>query len=171
MNPSGSIIVSGSTENALRIWDPRTCNRIMKLKGHSENVKALVVSTDGSQVISGSSDGTIKLWSVGQQQCIQTIQVHSEGKFTEWQTDCIRCNSMCANVAGVWTLLVTDNFSHVISGSRDKRIYITELRNPSNSVLVCEESAPVLSLCYNIDQSGVWVCTITAMLNRRLINY
>lgn len=79
MNPSGSIIVSGSTENALRIWDPRTCNRIMKLKGHSENVKALVVSADGSQIISGSSDGTIKIWSVGQQQCIQTIQVHSEG--------------------------------------------------------------------------------------------
>lgn len=52
----------------------------MKLKGHSENVKALVVSVDGSQIISGSSDGTIKLWSVGQQQCIQTIQVHSEGK-------------------------------------------------------------------------------------------
>lgn len=80
MNPSGSIIVSGSTENALRIWDPRTCIRIMKLKGHSENVKALVVSVDGSQIISGSSDGTIKLWSVGQQQCIQTFQVHSEGK-------------------------------------------------------------------------------------------
>lgn len=80
MNPSGSIIVSGSTENALRIWDPRTCNRIMKLKGHSENVKALVVSADGSQIISGSSDGTIKLWSVGQQQCIQTIQVHTEGE-------------------------------------------------------------------------------------------
>lgn len=80
MNPSGSIIVSGSTENALRIWDPRTCNRIMKLKGHSENVKALVVSVDGSQIISGSSDGTIKLWSVGQQQCIQTIPVHSEGE-------------------------------------------------------------------------------------------
>lgn len=84
MNPSGSIIVSGSTENALRIWDPRTCNRIMKLKGHSENVKALVVSVDGSQIISGSSDGTIKLWSVGQQQCIQTIQVHSEGELY-WQ--------------------------------------------------------------------------------------
>lgn len=79
MNPSGSLIVSGSTENALRIWDPRTCNRIMKLKGHSENVKALVVSSDGSQVISGSSDGTIKLWSIGQQRCVQTLHVHNEG--------------------------------------------------------------------------------------------
>lgn len=36
---------------------------------------------------------------------------------------------------------------------------MTELRNPSNSVLVCEERAPVLSLCYNVDQTGVWTTT------------
>lgn len=136
MNPSGTIIVSGSTENTLRLWDPRTCNRLMKLKGHTENIKALVVSPDGQQVISGSSDGTIKEWSIGQQRCIQTIHVHTEG---------------------VWALLMTDSFSHVISGSRDMKIFITELRNPSNSILVCEESAPVLSLCYNFDQTGIWV--------------
>uniref|UniRef100_A0AAG5D7G6 WD repeat-containing protein 48 homolog n=1 Tax=Anopheles atroparvus TaxID=41427 RepID=A0AAG5D7G6_ANOAO len=138
MNPSGTIIVSGSTENTLRIWDPRTCNKIAKLKGHTENVKALVVSEDGTQVVSGSSDGKIKLWSIGQQRCIQTISVHSEG---------------------VWCLLMTDGFSHVISGSRDRKIVMTELRNPSNSVLICEERAPVLSMCYNIDQTGVWATT------------
>lgn len=138
MNPSGTIIVSGSTENTLRIWDPRTCNKIAKLKGHTENVKALVVSEDGTQVVSGSSDGKIKLWSIGQQRCIQTISVHSEG---------------------VWALLMTENFSHVISGSRDKKIVMTELRNPTNSVLICEERAPVLSLCYNIDQTGIWATT------------
>lgn len=80
MNPSGTIIVSGSTENTLRIWDPRSCNKIAKLKGHTENVKALVVSDDGTQVVSGSSDGKIKLWSIGQQRCVQTISAHSEGK-------------------------------------------------------------------------------------------
>lgn len=136
MNPSGSVIVSGSPENVLRIWDPRTCNRMVKLKGHLANIKALVVSNDGSQILSGSSDGTIKLWSIAQQQCIQTIKVHEEG---------------------VWSLLVTENFSHVISGSRDKKICMTEIRNPSNSIVVCEESAPVLSMCYSFDQLGIWV--------------
>lgn len=162
MNPSGSIIVSGSTENALRIWDPRTCNRIMKLKGHSENVKALVVSSDGSQIISGSSDGSIKVWSVGQQQCIQTIQVHSEGELYSQLTKLVFVDvnfQFCVFSfhLGVWALLVTESFSHVISGSRDKKIIMTDIRNPTSSVLVCEESAPVLSLCYNIDQTSIWV--------------
>ena len=50
MNPSGTVIVSGSTEKVLRVWDPRTCQKLMKLKGHTENVKALVLSKDGTQV-------------------------------------------------------------------------------------------------------------------------
>ena len=32
MNPSGTVIVSGSTEKVLRVWDPRTCAKLMKLK-------------------------------------------------------------------------------------------------------------------------------------------
>lgn len=69
-------------------------------------------------------------------------------------------------LSGVWALLVNENFSHVISGSRDKKVFITELRNPSNSILVCEEFAPVLSLCYNIDQTGVWVCFLLNSLHK-----
>ncbi|CAC5382743.1 WDR48 [Mytilus coruscus] len=32
MNPPGSVIVSGSTEKVLRVWDPRTCQKLMKLR-------------------------------------------------------------------------------------------------------------------------------------------
>ncbi|XP_078510279.1 uncharacterized protein LOC144769955 [Lissotriton helveticus] len=42
MNPMGTVIVSGSTEKVLRVWDPRTCAKLMKLKGHTDNVKALL---------------------------------------------------------------------------------------------------------------------------------
>lgn len=79
MNTSGTILISGSTEKVLRVWDTRKSECIMKLIGHTDNVKALVVSRDGTQCLSGSSDGTIKLWSLGQQQCIQTLRIHKEG--------------------------------------------------------------------------------------------
>jgi len=110
----------------------------MKLRGHTENVRCLVVSPDGNQVVSGSSDGTIKVWNLGQQRCVQTIHVHKEG---------------------VWSLLMSENFQYIISGSRDRNIIVTEMRNPTNKTLVCEEQAPVLSLGYNIDKTGVWATT------------
>lgn len=138
MNPPGTILVSGSTEKVLRVWDPRNCSRLMKLKGHADNVKALVVSRDGTQCVSGSSDGTIKLWSLSQQRCVSTIRVHSEA---------------------VWALLATENFSHIISGGRDRLVIITELRNPDNFMIVCEETAPILKLCFTADQTGIWVST------------
>ncbi|CAH1174064.1 unnamed protein product [Phaedon cochleariae] len=136
MNPSGSIIVSGSTEKALRLWDPRTCAKLFKLKGHADNVKALVVSKDGTQCLSGSSDGSIKLWNLGSQRNIQTIRVHSDS---------------------VWALLATENFSHAISGGRDKKVIMTDLKNISNSIIVCVEEAPILKMCFTADQQAVWV--------------
>lgn len=138
MNPTGSIIVSGSTEKALRLWDPRTCAKLFKLKGHSDNVKALVVSRDGNQCLSGSSDGSIKLWNLGSQRCVQTILVHTDS---------------------VWALLATESFSHVISGGRDKKVIMTDLKNTANSITVCIEDAPILKMCFTADHQAVWVST------------
>ncbi|CAG9864987.1 unnamed protein product [Phyllotreta striolata] len=138
MNPSGSIIVSGSTEKILRIWDARTCAKLYKLTGHQDNVKALVVSRDGTQCLSGSSDGSIRLWNLGAQRCVQIIQVHTDS---------------------VWALLATETFSYVISGGRDKKVIMTDLKNPSNSIIVCNEEAPILKMCFTADRQAIWVST------------
>ena len=62
MNSSGTVIVSGSTEKVLRVWDPRTCMRQMKLKGHTDIVKALMLNRDGTQVsLSATTTTTITL--------------------------------------------------------------------------------------------------------------
>ncbi|CAF4658516.1 unnamed protein product, partial [Rotaria magnacalcarata] len=42
MNPSGTVLASGSPENVIRVYDPRTCTLLMKLKGHTDNIRALV---------------------------------------------------------------------------------------------------------------------------------
>ena len=34
----------------LRVWDPRTCNKVMKLKGHADNVKTVILNGDGTEV-------------------------------------------------------------------------------------------------------------------------
>ncbi|CAB1349755.1 unnamed protein product [Coregonus sp. 'balchen'] len=148
MNQMGTVIVSGSTEKVLRVWDPRTCAKLMKLKGHTDNVKSLLLNRDGTQCLSGSSDGTIRLWSLGQQRCIATYRVHDEG---------------------VWALQVNEAFTHVYSGGRDRKIYCTDLRNPDLRVLICEEKAPVLKM--ELDRSAdpptaLWVSTTKSTVNK-----
>ena len=34
----------------LRVWDPRSGAKVMKLKGHTDNVRALLLNRDGSSV-------------------------------------------------------------------------------------------------------------------------
>ncbi|TSK16080.1 WD repeat-containing protein 48 [Bagarius yarrelli] len=148
MNQMGTVIVSGSTEKVLRVWDPRTCAKLMKLKGHTDNVKSLLLNRDGTQCLSGSSDGTIRLWSLGQQRCIATYRVHDEG---------------------VWALQVNEAFTHVYSGGRDRKVYCTDLRNPDIRVLICEEKAPVLKM--ELDRSAdppsaIWVSTTKSTVNK-----
>ena len=58
MNDAGTVLVAGSTERVIRIWDPRTGDKHRKLKGHTDNVKALLINSDGTQV---SFDHFIKL--------------------------------------------------------------------------------------------------------------
>jgi WD repeat-containing protein 48 len=41
MNEFGTVVVAGSTENALRVWDPRSCQKVAKLRGHTDNIRAL----------------------------------------------------------------------------------------------------------------------------------
>ena len=129
----------------LRVWDPRSCGKLMKLKGHSDNVKALVLNRDGTQCLSGSSDGTIKLWSLGQQRCIATYSCHEEG---------------------VWALQPNESFTQVISSGRDANIFMTDLRQTDKHTLVCRETEPVLRLdlgvvfTFNIVQSSfppLWI--------------
>ena len=147
MNQSGTVIVSGSTEKVLRIWDPRTCQKLMKLRGHSENVRSLLVNRDGTQVLSASSDGTIRLWSLGQQRCITTLRIHDDG--------------------GVWCLASNDSFNTVYSGGRDKKIFITDLRSERHA-LFCEETAPVLRIVLLPD--SLWLSTTDSSLKNWPLN-
>lgn len=152
MNAAGTVMVAGSTERALRVWDPRTCEKKMKLKGHTDNVKALLVNRDGTQVLSGSSDGTIRLWSLGQQRCIATMRLHSEG---------------------VWALAAAEgdsvaSFTRVFSAGRDRRVVCTDLRDPDGSrYVVCEESAPILKLTVDTrdDREQIFVATTNSQVN------
>jgi WD repeat-containing protein 48 len=49
-DPFGRTIASGSPERVIRLWDPRTGKRTGKLVGHTDNIRAILLSEDGRYV-------------------------------------------------------------------------------------------------------------------------
>ncbi|KAJ2372550.1 hypothetical protein IW150_004066, partial [Coemansia sp. RSA 2607] len=74
----GSLVVSGSPENVVRIWDTRSGRQVATLSGHTDHIRAVLLSADSELVLSGSSDTTVKLWSMRMRRCLSTFAHHSD---------------------------------------------------------------------------------------------
>lgn len=48
--PSGSLIGAGTPERIIRIWDPRSRKQVSRLGGHTDNIRAVLISDEGKWV-------------------------------------------------------------------------------------------------------------------------
>jgi WD40 repeat protein len=63
-SPDGETIVSGSSDQTVRVWDTKTGVEVYQLVGHTDPVYAVAYSPDGTRIVSGSADQTIQQWYV-----------------------------------------------------------------------------------------------------------
>jgi WD40 repeat protein len=63
-SPDGKRIVSGSSDNTLKVWDAQTGQETLTLKGHYDRVLSVSFSPDGKRIVSGSYDKTLKVWDI-----------------------------------------------------------------------------------------------------------
>ncbi|KAJ2881789.1 hypothetical protein IWW38_005747, partial [Coemansia aciculifera] len=77
-NTQGSLVVSGSPEKLIRVWDTRVGHQLTTLSGHTDHIRAVLLSADSELVLSGSSDSTVKLWSMRMRRCLSTFAQHSD---------------------------------------------------------------------------------------------
>lgn len=137
-------VVAGSTDRSISVYDLRTGERVVRLRGHSDSIRCVCLKHDGTQMLSGSTDTTVKLWDLRQERCIQSYDSYTSDS--------------------IWALAADRNFDRFLSGGRDGSVWQFCLRNHSGDNVV-EQSGSigrfnmVLDLAMTEDKSAVWVST------------
>jgi len=84
---SGSgMLVSGSADCTVRVWDVVNKKQVAALEGHTAGVECMVVvgggsssGNGGARVVSGSWDGTVRVWDVDNQSVVRVLTGHAAG--------------------------------------------------------------------------------------------
>lgn len=136
---TGNIIGVAFSSKTPKILDRRTKeDQIADLKGHSEHVRRIKVSSDGKKCITASSDTHVILWDIGEQRAITTFSLHNDS---------------------VFSLCVVDDFARAYTGGKDKCVFETDLRTGvSNRVI--EEENPILDVLPRDEE--LWISTVSS---------
>lgn len=58
----GKLLVTGSHDRSVRVWDVTSGKALFSFQGHTGQVTAIAVRPDGRQAASGGDDGAVRLW-------------------------------------------------------------------------------------------------------------
>ena len=132
-SPDGKYVVSGCSDNTVRIWDVITGDNIHVLKGHTGVVHSAAFSPDGKSVISGSEDDTIRIWDVASP---TWFEKHTLKKKNVPTTE------------GIFSVAFNPDEIFVASGGRDKTVRIWDTTY-KDEVHILEHSDAVVSLAFS----------------------
>jgi WD40 repeat protein len=170
------VLLSGSRDKTIKIWDLRTNTCIVTLEGHTEGISSLVLRD--ATLISGSYDKTIKIWDLRTNTCIATLEGDakvlslalkeatlfsgcSDATIKIWD---LRTNTCTATLSGhtcVDNSLVSKDTT-LFSGSTDETIKIWDLKTNTCTATLKGHTREISSLALRDATlfSGSWDKTI-----------
>lgn len=83
----GNLLVSGSYDNTMRLWNIETGRLIHLMEGHTQRVYSVVLDIDNRRCMSGSMDSTVRIWSLDDGSCLNVL----EGKMAPPSNPCDKC--------------------------------------------------------------------------------
>ncbi|CAD0038341.1 unnamed protein product [Aureobasidium pullulans] len=119
------VILTGSDDTNINVYDTRTGVLRRKLEGHEGGVWAL--QYEGDTLVSGSTDRSVRIWDIPSGKCLQTFQGH---------TSTVRCLVILKPVkigtAADGSPIMMPKEPLIITGSRDSTLRVWKLPRPDD---------------------------------------
>ncbi|KAH8712014.1 F-box/WD repeat-containing protein pof1 [Phaeosphaeriaceae sp. PMI808] len=132
------ILVTGSYDATVKIWDIKTGQEIRTLTGHTQGIRCL--QFDDSKLITGSLDNSIKVWNWRTGQLIKTLHVHTNGVIGLHMADKLLASGSSDN-----TIMVHDfkNFNRIRLQGHTDWVNSVKLDPPSRTLLSASDDMTV----------------------------
>ena len=131
----GELLVSGSYDKTVKLWDMQTGGVIKTFYGHMMRVLSVSISVDFVRIVSGSGDSTVRLWDIQTGGCLciiwqetivysvsfcpfnpQRILSMTSGKIWEWDID---GHEVPSTYDGSWIIFSPDHTQFALCNERD----------------------------------------------------
>nr|XP_031861466.1 uncharacterized protein CI109_003070 [Kwoniella shandongensis]KAA5528538.1 hypothetical protein CI109_003070 [Kwoniella shandongensis] len=76
-NPSYPVLITGSYDRSVRVWNLDSGEEVRVLRGHTRAVRAL--QFDQMLLFTGAMDGTVRMWNWRAGECLRVMDGHSDG--------------------------------------------------------------------------------------------
>ncbi|KAK7492611.1 hypothetical protein BaRGS_00016090 [Batillaria attramentaria] len=120
----GKLLVAGSDEPVVRLFEPNTRSLLRVFNGHTGPVNVTKFLSDNLRVMSGSNDKTVRVWDIATEKELSIYNEHQ---------DYVRCGVACKSSPDIF-----------LTGSYDHTAKLFDART-GESVLTVEHGHPVES--------------------------
>jgi WD40 repeat protein len=180
-SPDGALMVTGSWDNAAKLWDTKTGLAVRKLVGqHKSFVNSAVFSPDGAFVLTASDDHTAVLWNAATGDAVRTFAGHTDrvrsavfsadGQLvlTASRDETARIwnaktGELVQTFAGHTRGLLCAAFSpdglRIITGSEDNTARLWDAKTGKTIAVITGHTAAITSVAFSPDEHGSRVIT------------
>lgn len=176
---TGDYAVSASWDRALRLWNLKTGESIVKFQGHTKDVLTVAFSPCNRQIVSGGRDGALIMWNVKGERmgkadahkdwvsCVRFSPATSnpvivsgswDNTVKVWDSNLSLIHTLSGHTAPVNTVTISPDGSLCASAGKDGKAKLWDLTKGEHLYeLSCDE--PINQICFS--PLRYWLCAAT----------